>query len=778
MGNKLDMLTSKIPKISDANGILDTLKEHMPHTPNKTPDAQSKGLGALKDAANDLNTLKSNATEKINDLTGKADAVKAAATEKINAVKDMVNEAKAKAQAKADEAKAKVTEAADAVKAKIAEEKEKADAVKAKIAEAKAKADAAKDKLAEMTAKAKAAKAKLDAFKSSALGKFALGGGAGKGGGLLAGKIPAIAGIAGGTAALAGGIAALKGKFAAKTGKASSMFGGAKDKLSAANEAGKKLAALKEKLEKKAQDAKDAVKAKMAGLKAKAAAAGKASGDEHIVTHGCGLKCDKGSAAKVNLVIPKGDVEADGNVVAHMLNNMPGVNIPTFGMCDKNNQANPTVVSMTAAAQGNPTPAPCTPMTPSPWGHTCSDITSMMLDVVIKGSSLKCAFGGTITPAEASSIAVGEPAGGGGGASAKSKIEEAKEKADELKGLAEDKKGELEGKLAGIKGQLTDPNELIKRLPPKVQEGFKSYARVATLARSASTRGTALLGYLAVAEGLNLANAGAFAAGHLGDIPISSVAKKAGAGGFALKAANRLGNLNDMKEKLAAAKGKFSDLKDMASDPKALLSKTDVLGKGKGLLASKIGAFKDATGGALASKLSALTGGKLDTSSITNAISNLPTDPKAIKELAMEKANTAKSMLADPSKLKSLASSRLEELKSKASSLATDKMGAFKDNITSKITDKAEGITAKANSISEKTSGLLGKLTSKVNDPSFTKSINSVLDNQHTGPASDFLKKAKDKLGSSDSISKLIAEKAEKLDGLKNSIKDKIPPVA
>jgi hypothetical protein len=83
------------------------------------------------------------------------------------------------------------------------------------------------------------------------------------------------------------------------------------------------------------------------------------------VTTGATLQCSFGAAPSTLSALPVSRVMAGGMPAATIMDHLPIVNIPPFGMCSS--LANPTVASATAAALGALTPMPCVPATPAPW---------------------------------------------------------------------------------------------------------------------------------------------------------------------------------------------------------------------------------------------------------------------------------------------------------------------------------------------------------------------------------------------------------------------------
>jgi hypothetical protein len=80
---------------------------------------------------------------------------------------------------------------------------------------------------------------------------------------------------------------------------------------------------------------------------------------------GAQMMCTMGMAPSNLVVLPLNMTFTDQQPDANIMDHIPIVNIPPFGMCIS--PANPMVAAATAAALGVLTPMPCIPVTPSPW---------------------------------------------------------------------------------------------------------------------------------------------------------------------------------------------------------------------------------------------------------------------------------------------------------------------------------------------------------------------------------------------------------------------------
>ena len=83
------------------------------------------------------------------------------------------------------------------------------------------------------------------------------------------------------------------------------------------------------------------------------------------VVNGAMMQCSFGVAPASLVVLPTNREMVNSQPAANIMDHIPLVNIPTFGMC--NAPSNPAVIAATSAALGVPTPAPCVPVTPAPW---------------------------------------------------------------------------------------------------------------------------------------------------------------------------------------------------------------------------------------------------------------------------------------------------------------------------------------------------------------------------------------------------------------------------
>lgn len=115
---------------------------------------------------------------------------------------------------------------------------------------------------------------------------------------------------------------------------------------------------------------------------------------QHCCT-GAMLQCTMGVAPSTLNVLPKNKMMTSNMAAANIMDNIPMVNIPPFGMC--NSPANPTVAAATAAALGVLTPMPCVPVFPAPWVPGAPTVMLGNLPVLNNTSKLMCAYAGVVS---------------------------------------------------------------------------------------------------------------------------------------------------------------------------------------------------------------------------------------------------------------------------------------------------------------------------------------------------------------------------------------------
>lgn len=113
-----------------------------------------------------------------------------------------------------------------------------------------------------------------------------------------------------------------------------------------------------------------------------------------LATNGCLCQCSFGVAPAPLAVLPTNRVLCGGAPAANIMDHVPMLNIPPFGMCSS--PANPTVAAATAAALGALTPMPCIPVLPAPWVPGSPTVLVGTMPGLTDKSVLMCAWGGVI----------------------------------------------------------------------------------------------------------------------------------------------------------------------------------------------------------------------------------------------------------------------------------------------------------------------------------------------------------------------------------------------
>ena len=109
---------------------------------------------------------------------------------------------------------------------------------------------------------------------------------------------------------------------------------------------------------------------------------------------GAMMKCSFGVAPSTLMPTPK-TVITSNMMAANIMDHIPIMNIPPFGMC--NSPSNPMVAAATAAALGVLTPMPCVPATPAPWVPGAPTVLLCNAPALNNTSTLNCIWGGVIT---------------------------------------------------------------------------------------------------------------------------------------------------------------------------------------------------------------------------------------------------------------------------------------------------------------------------------------------------------------------------------------------
>jgi hypothetical protein len=117
------------------------------------------------------------------------------------------------------------------------------------------------------------------------------------------------------------------------------------------------------------------------------------------VCMGAMMSCTFGAAPGSLIVLPTNKVMTSNMPAANIMDNIPMVNIPTFGMCQS--PSNPVVAAATAAALGVLTPMPCIPATVAPWSPGASKTMIANMPALDNSCTLNCMWGGAISFSQA-----------------------------------------------------------------------------------------------------------------------------------------------------------------------------------------------------------------------------------------------------------------------------------------------------------------------------------------------------------------------------------------
>lgn len=116
------------------------------------------------------------------------------------------------------------------------------------------------------------------------------------------------------------------------------------------------------------------------------------------VCMGAMMECTFGVAPASLIVLPENRVLTSDMPAATIMDHIPLVNIPTFGMCES--IANPEVAAATAAALGVLTPMPCIPATVAPWIPGTDDVLIGEMPSLNNTCTCECLWGGVISITE------------------------------------------------------------------------------------------------------------------------------------------------------------------------------------------------------------------------------------------------------------------------------------------------------------------------------------------------------------------------------------------
>ncbi len=107
------------------------------------------------------------------------------------------------------------------------------------------------------------------------------------------------------------------------------------------------------------------------------------------------IKCSCGDRISTLTVFPDRTIWLTGQPQANISDHIPMRNIAPFGRCHTTRY--PATGAATAAAHGKLTPMPCVPNTPFPWMGGKNDVILKGQPALLKSSTCKCVWGGTIS---------------------------------------------------------------------------------------------------------------------------------------------------------------------------------------------------------------------------------------------------------------------------------------------------------------------------------------------------------------------------------------------
>lgn len=117
--------------------------------------------------------------------------------------------------------------------------------------------------------------------------------------------------------------------------------------------------------------------------------------DDSYVCSKAKIKCSYGDCIALLTVLSTRTIWLTGQPQANISDHRPMVNIAPFGRCHTIKY--PPTGSATAAAHGKLTPMPCIPNTPLKWMCGKNDVLLQGEPALLKSSTCKCIYGGTIT---------------------------------------------------------------------------------------------------------------------------------------------------------------------------------------------------------------------------------------------------------------------------------------------------------------------------------------------------------------------------------------------
>lgn len=117
-------------------------------------------------------------------------------------------------------------------------------------------------------------------------------------------------------------------------------------------------------------------------------------GGPNVVTSAM-IQCTFGAAPASMTVLPVAKVMVENKPAATIMDNLPMVNIPSFGMCMS--LSNPQVAAATSAALGVLTPMPCVPVVATPWSPGAAKTLIGGKPALTAGAMCNCNWGGVVS---------------------------------------------------------------------------------------------------------------------------------------------------------------------------------------------------------------------------------------------------------------------------------------------------------------------------------------------------------------------------------------------
>jgi hypothetical protein len=113
------------------------------------------------------------------------------------------------------------------------------------------------------------------------------------------------------------------------------------------------------------------------------------------VVNGAATVCTLGTAPSKLLVLPTHRRTAGGQPAANIQDHVPTMNIAPFGLCKS--PTFPGTIAATSAALGVFTPAPCVPLTDTPWIPGSPIVTIADQPALRQTDVCQCFWGGTVS---------------------------------------------------------------------------------------------------------------------------------------------------------------------------------------------------------------------------------------------------------------------------------------------------------------------------------------------------------------------------------------------